>query len=100
MSSSLLELKTWFFKTKDVDKLIVGLILTLGVTKFVESLNIGIFSPLVDAIVPGDKDSVQRLDLYFTKVEFKIQAVITGFVQLILFTIIAFGVRMVSEKIE
>ena len=76
--------KKWLFEKKDVDTLIIALILSTASTNFIKDFSTGIINPIIESIIPSkNKDMVQTLNIYdFIVINFKLQVVITGFINL------------------
>lgn len=76
--------KQWLFEKKDVDSLIIALILSNASTNFIKDISDGIINPIIEGIIPSTNESVQTIKIYdYLKFDFKLQIVITGIIKLV-----------------
>lgn len=76
--------KQWLFEKKDVDSLIIALILSNASTNFIKDISDGIINPIIEGIIPSTNESVQTIKIYdYIKFNFKLQIVITGIIKLV-----------------
>ena len=72
---------TWLLDKRDVDGLVIALLLTNALTEFTQSFSTALIEPIAAAILPTNKDDVQVLKLGNTQIKFKLQHLLGGFIK-------------------
>jgi len=83
MAKGKLNFVSWLFEQKDVDGLIIALLISDAVRNFIDNLSISIIQPILESILPTNDNSEQVLKIKTFEIKFKFQYLITGFLNLI-----------------
>jgi large-conductance mechanosensitive channel len=83
MAKGKLNFVSWLFEQKDVDGLIIALLISDAVRNFIDNLSISIIQPILESILPTNDNSEQVLKIKTFKIKFKLQYLIAGFINLI-----------------
>jgi large-conductance mechanosensitive channel len=83
MAKGKLNFVSWLFEQKDVDGLIIALLISDAVRNFIDNLSISIIQPILESILPTNDNSEQVLKIKTFEIKFKFQYLIAGFLNLI-----------------
>ena len=86
---SLSRFKTWALEHKTVDTVIIALFLAEAVSRFYTNSFETLLDPILNKLLPGDKDSEANI----LGIKIKLHRFIVGFIQLLLSFYLAFLLR-------
>lgn len=69
---------TWLLDKRDVDGLVIALLLTNALTEFTAEFSTALIEPIAAAILPTNKDDVQVLRIGKKEIKFKLQNLMSG----------------------
>lgn len=81
---------SWLFDKRDVDGLIIALLLTNALTEFTESFGSALIEPIAAAILPTNEDDVQSLKIGNREIKFKLQNLLSGFIKVAINVTVAY----------
>lgn len=84
---------SWAFVKRDIDGLIIAYLLYDAISGFIRSIVKAIVQPIVDSVMPESDmhESEQVLNFFgLTKIRFKLQYLISGFIQMMITVFIAY----------
>jgi large-conductance mechanosensitive channel len=87
------DFQKWVFVKQDLDSLLITFLITTGVTSFINGVMRGVFTPILNSMWGNKGDSLsQKLVIRGIHINFKIQYLIDGLVQLMMFVLTAYVV--------
>ena len=93
----------WFLITKNVDSIILGMVLTVAVSGLIKTFNTSTVTPVINFITnidTTDSTRSQRFRLFGRDIEFKFHLLLNSFVQFILYTFIVYVMTTLVRKVE
>ena len=88
--------KKWILQSKTLDTLIIGYFLATSISEFYEKAFDSFFTPILDKLVPGDKD----FELDVLGVKLKIHEFALAFVQLLFSLVLAYYLKKIMNSIK
>lgn len=88
---------SWAFVKRDIDGLIIAYLLYEAISGFIRSIVKAVVQPVVDSMIPQSdmEENEQVLNVFgLTKIRFKLQYLIYGFIQMMLTVFIAYVLIM------
>lgn len=71
----------WLFESKDIDGLIIAILVSNAIGMFTRDISTAIIEPLIAGILPTNDDDQQILKIYNFEFKFKLQFLISGFLK-------------------
>jgi hypothetical protein len=75
----------WLFESKDVDVLIIAIIISTTLDMFIRDISAGVVKPIITGILHTNDDDEQILKIYNFEIKFKLQLIVSGFLKATLF---------------
>jgi large-conductance mechanosensitive channel len=71
----------WLLEKRDVDGLVIALLITNALTEFTEAFGSALLEPIAAAVLPTNEDDEQILKVGNREIKFKLQHLLSGFIK-------------------
>ena len=97
--TSFSKFKEWFLEKRDIDTLLITLLLTIAIQKFLESFEKSILNPIFKTFmnIGSKNEDYQTVNIGTSAIKFQLQYLLSGIIAFLIYILVAYIITRVLK---